>query len=72
MLTMLASLHQLLHQRHWLACPPVLSSSFQVCAAGALLAVLSREGRLGGGGGTEGGVMMVNSISEVKGGARAG
>lgn len=34
----------------------------QVCAAGALLAVLGREGRLGG---TEGGVMVVNGISEV-------
>lgn len=36
----------------------------QVCAAGSLLAVLGREGRLGGG---EGGVMAVNGISEVSG-----
>lgn len=40
----------------------------QVCAAGALLAILGREGRLGGGGGgsgSEGGIMVVNGISEV-------
>lgn len=47
-----------------------LSSEQQVCAAGALLAVLAREGRLGGGGGDAGehggsALMCVDSISEV-------
>ena len=40
--------------------------NLQVCAAGALLAVLGREGRLGGGGGGEAGLMIVNGISEAR------